>query len=639
MKKAFKLVIAPVLAVCLAGSLCLAACSSNSDDGGDDGNTPATEKIYTFEAEKAQLSADESELLTTLSNTEYGEYVTDCVFNVQYDNGFSGGASVGYLAENNPTITFVINSDVAVSGAQISIKAASMDLELSSMSSILGGIYGLAAASINDYKGEDHDILKVNGESVALSGTLEGSETVFKDVDSLDDILGSLSSGIGALLSNLNFDNFGTLTATVDLKAGENTFVFTIENGAGLNFDYMQITTTATLTWTETDNSDFVNGTVSTVIPPDDDDEEGNEGNESAYDNTLTLGAEYAALFNAEGSSAGSTEAIATETSTVDEEEITNVKNFNVEGDKIVFEVLASADIEDVALTIMAKWTSSSSNYNASGDSTLLSVNGETATLTGSLTSGSYQAMTATISLDAGINHIVLTADGSGSYLGTLNLGWMNIWKIDLGWDGEETITTNAVATNLTKLDSSTGTATIELEEASLINAAGKTDGLTDGLLKTETISQTTTDEDSGEETTEYRSSASIGNFNTQGDTVVVAVYSDADIESVTLTLTAGTAIYKISLSGGFKAYLGDYVGSEHDILSVNGTSAALSGTITGNEDTLDYYNCFGTLSATISLSKGINYIVFTADSTAGINLDSITLTWTVASDDAEATT
>ncbi|MCD8294535.1 MAG: hypothetical protein LUE27_04720 [Clostridia bacterium] len=651
MKKAFKLITASAVAVCLAGSLCFAACSINpSPEPEPTPDNPTTEMTYRFEAENAQLYADESELLTRLDTVLYGSFVTDCVFGVQDNNSYSGGSSVGYLAENNPTITFVINSDTAVTGAQLSICASSMDLNVTNPVTGLGA-FNLASASINEYAGSGHDILKLNNNKVTLGGSLPGSSSVFKNSEYSED------SDIQTLLSDLNFDNWGTLTATVDLVQGENTFVFTIENGAGINFDYMEITTTATLTWDETDNTEFSNNPNADVIPPEEDDNSGNNddnsgntddnsGNtEETYNESLTIEAETAGHYNAEGKVVTTFMGIETngliKVENSDETERTGtsldetesysfygetVGNINTEGDKVVFAVYSDSAIEDVSLTMIAGATSKN-NYVGS-EHQVLTVNGESVTLAGTVVSAgslkyssSWGYLTASLSLAAGPNYIVFTCDGTGLNIDNITLKYAddeespyNVYEID---SSNETVT----------IDTTAETVTLQAETAGHLNAEGKVVttfmGIeTNGLIKVENSDET---ERTGTDGTEGGASYSfygetVGNINTEGDKVVFAIYSDSEVSNISLTMIAGATSKN------------NYAGTEHEnVLTVNGEAASLSGTVV-SAGSLKYSSSWGYLTAEISLSAGVNYIVFTCDGT-GINIDSITLTWSNTAD------
>ncbi len=668
MKKAFKLIIAPVVAICFAGSLCLAACSG----GGDDVEEVA-EQTYRYEAEEAALWADESGLYDTLKKAEQGSYINDYVFTVQYDNTCSNNASVGYLAENNPTITFVINSDRAVSGAKLTMQAASMDLDSSSASSV----YGLVSAKINSFKGADHDIMKVNGSSVALSGELPGADSVFADV----------------LSFKLNIDNWGTLTATLDLVQGENTIVFTMEKSACLNFDYIEITAAANLTYDKTDNEEFNNGKGSDsgiedeIITKDKSNEnEATIVEKSAEDYTcsVTLEAEEAGLFDAEGkkdSSIGNLLKVedATSRSGTDDDGETlsfddgqSVGNFNTSGDKIVFCVYASDDVDDVLVTITggsAMFGTSIlylADYVGSDHSSVLTVNGASAGLYGTiyastasiLKTGTYAAswgyLKAGISLSKGINYITFTCDGSGLNLDCIKLSFNSEIVTDDDEEATEadddadeeaevtyatTVESVSIASTTTTITSTTesnddeeGTETLEAEKAYLINVTGKLDSKIGNLLKVETqSSRTGTGEN--DESLEFTDGESVGNFNTEGDMIVFAVYSDAEVD-VNVKITGGTATF-----GSSVLYLADYVGSDHNILSVNGSSVALSGTISASSSSIlkgAYEASWGYLTATITLNAGVNYIVFTCDG-SGINLDCMELTWTRTVVSAEA--
>ncbi|MCD8295302.1 MAG: hypothetical protein LUE27_08695 [Clostridia bacterium] len=201
MRKTIK-VLAAVLAVATVGAVAaFAGC------GG-------TEETYRFEAEKAVLWSDEDSI-----NSAYGAWADYYITGVEEDvESASGEASVGYFCYEGSTITFTINSNKAVSEVPLTICAAASTMSWTTW-------------AIDDYAASDHtDLLSVNGTTVALSGTLVGN-------------------------SEMNYYNWGELTATIDLVKGENTIVLTIDDsGLGINVDYIEITTKATLTWTETNN-------------------------------------------------------------------------------------------------------------------------------------------------------------------------------------------------------------------------------------------------------------------------------------------------------------------------------------------------------------------------------------------------
>ncbi|MCD8307754.1 MAG: hypothetical protein LUD51_05985 [Clostridia bacterium] len=711
MKKALKWLFVPFIAICLAFSLVLAACNSNEPEptpdpdtpvtpDPDDTDTPVTEETYRFEAEDATLWADESNLYYTLENTDQGSYVESFVFNVQDDEECSGnvtcpdGGSVGYLSGSNPTITFTITSDTAVTGATISIKAASMDLELAEDSSILGStataIYALALASINPYVGSEHNLMTVNSTAVTLSETLPGSDSVFN------------TSG------GLNIHNWGTLTATIDLVQGENTITLTLDD-CGLNIDYIEITAAANLSWTATDNNGFSNTTNNPTNIPSDETPDEPEDNvtpdepedsgevtitktEEDYNRYVMLEADDAGLFDAVGKIDKTTagllkiENLTGRTGTdADGNSLTftdgsTIGNFNTSGDKIVFCAYASEDIEDVLLTITAgtaimSGISKLANYEAASHQ-ILTVNGETAGLAGTIIAdsnaslstiisgaayaASWGTLQAEISLTKGINYITFTSDGSGLNLEGIKLCYNTETTTSTSDDegATEVVTDNTtvesisiaskITTITTILDAAeddetpdtNGTATIEAEEGYLINATGKENKTTSGLLKVEEQSNRTgTGDGDDAESLTFEDGSSVGNFNTSGDMVILAVYSDAEVE-VSITITAGTAI----MSGISK--LADYDAESHQVLSVNGTAATLSGTVKADPNAslstiisgTAYAASWGYLTATVTLKAGVNYIVFTCDG-SGLNLDCLALSWTctVNSADTEA--
>ena len=93
-------------------------------------------------------------------------------------------------------------------------------------------------------KGE-HAKLTVNGTECKLEGVLPG-----------------LEAPMDWEVVSSYYKNYGTATAKIDLKAGENVIVLTSQgyNGGqgGINVDKITINAASELTWTETDNSDRV---------------------------------------------------------------------------------------------------------------------------------------------------------------------------------------------------------------------------------------------------------------------------------------------------------------------------------------------------------------------------------------------
>ncbi len=137
----------------------------------------------------------------------------------------SGEASVGYFCYPGNTITFVITSDKNVTGATLTLCAASCTAVYD---------YTTWTSAIGEYDASEHDILTVNGKNVALSGVFPGNDD--------DD-------------ETTTYYKWATATATIDLVKGENTIVLTCDDsGIAVNVDYIEITTTASLTWKETNN-------------------------------------------------------------------------------------------------------------------------------------------------------------------------------------------------------------------------------------------------------------------------------------------------------------------------------------------------------------------------------------------------
>ena len=87
-------------------------------------------------------------------------------------------------------------------------------------------------------------------------GTVNGAEC------KLEGVLPGLEAPMDWEVLSSYYKHYGTATAKIDLKSGENVIVLTSQgyNGGqgGINVDKITINAASELTWTETDNSDRV---------------------------------------------------------------------------------------------------------------------------------------------------------------------------------------------------------------------------------------------------------------------------------------------------------------------------------------------------------------------------------------------
>lgn len=202
MKKLNKALAAITLTALLTASL--AGCGGKAQD-------------YVFEAEKAELSA----ACMVETGPEYTTEVTD-----------TEATQVGYFTTAGETITFKIKAD----------KACSATLTLRASSACAQWVDPMVFEEVDMSKGE-HATLSVNGTDCKLEGVLPGLEAPM-DWEAVSSY----------------YKHYGTATAKIDLKAGENVIVLTSQgySGGGINVDKITINAASELTWTETDNSDRV---------------------------------------------------------------------------------------------------------------------------------------------------------------------------------------------------------------------------------------------------------------------------------------------------------------------------------------------------------------------------------------------
>lgn len=202
MKKLNKAIAALTLTALLAASL--AGCGGKAQD-------------YVFEAEKAELSA----ACMVETGPEYTTEVTD-----------TEATQVGYFTTAGETITFKINAS----------KNCSATLTLRAASACAQWVDPMVFEEVDMSKGECAK-LTVNGTECKMEGVLPGLEAPM-DWEAV----------------SAYYKHYGTATAKIDLKSGENVIVLTSQGyaGGGINVDKITINAAAELTWTETDNSDRV---------------------------------------------------------------------------------------------------------------------------------------------------------------------------------------------------------------------------------------------------------------------------------------------------------------------------------------------------------------------------------------------
>lgn len=202
MKKLNRAIAALTLSAALAATL--AGCGGKAQD-------------YVFEAEKAELSA----ACMVETGPEYTTELTD-----------TEATQVGYFTTAGETITFKINAS----------KDCSATLTLRASSACAQWVDPMVFEEVDMSKGECAK-LTVNGAECKMEGVLPGLEAPM-DWEAV----------------SAYYKHYGTATAKIDLKSGENVIVLTSQGyaGGGINVDKITINAAAELTWTETDNSDRV---------------------------------------------------------------------------------------------------------------------------------------------------------------------------------------------------------------------------------------------------------------------------------------------------------------------------------------------------------------------------------------------
>lgn len=202
MKKLNRAIAALTLSAALAATL--AGCGGKAQD-------------YVFEAEKAELSA----ACMVETGPEYTTELTD-----------TEATQVGYFTTAGETITFKINAS----------KDCSATLTLRASSACAQWVDPMVFEEVDMSKDECAK-LTVNGTECKMEGVLPGLEAPM-DWEAV----------------SAYYKHYGTATAKIDLKSGENVIVLTSQGyaGGGINVDKITINAAAELTWTETDNSDRV---------------------------------------------------------------------------------------------------------------------------------------------------------------------------------------------------------------------------------------------------------------------------------------------------------------------------------------------------------------------------------------------
>lgn len=317
---------------------------------------------YKFEAEDATLYTNPAvDTDTSLGYTDTRAYYTTTV---EEESSASSGKSVGCLSYNDNSVTFTINSDVAVEGVTLTVCAASTvagDFDWSTWSSPMLEVSG-------------SDIgLKVNTADVTLSGTLAGSDSS-------------------------NYYNWSTVTATIDLVEGDNTIVIYVKDAAnaGFNLDYIEVGSDK---YEAEDANLYTNPAVET--------------DESLvgfpyYD----MRSYYTTTVEEDIESASGNKSVGC---------------FGYEGNTITFTINSTAAESDVQLSLCAasalstgyfdssSWTYVTTMSEVDASNITITVNGQSVTLSGTLAGSDEQnyynwsIVSGTINLNEGVNTIVIT--------------------------------------------------------------------------------------------------------------------------------------------------------------------------------------------------------------------------------------
>lgn len=189
---------------------------------------------YTFEAEKAQLSQNADGVAVYQSAVEYSAEGEGAAVEI-----------VGYFTAADANIVWKITSDKECD-ATLTLRAASASADGAEL-----WTGGKGYIKEMDLSTDTYVTLDVNGTKAKIEGKLPGLEfTPAEDFSNFMDFYGSY------------MNNYAEVTAKIHLKAGENTITLKslgYTDGAvqyGINVDKITINASATLTWTETDNTD-----------------------------------------------------------------------------------------------------------------------------------------------------------------------------------------------------------------------------------------------------------------------------------------------------------------------------------------------------------------------------------------------
>ena len=188
----------------------------NDDNTGNTGNTGNDEDQLTMNGPGAVRFEAENAKWQKAANQED--------FRIESPNHASNGQCVAYFRTGGQLI-FEIYSDKAENDVQITVSAASA-VELWEN----GAQAGIKAVTAEQLAGS---IICNDVASTDIAGQFEGSDAT----------------------NGMQWHNFTTITATIDLAEGWNTIIFTCtatngDNFSGLNVDYVELTTTeAKLGW------------------------------------------------------------------------------------------------------------------------------------------------------------------------------------------------------------------------------------------------------------------------------------------------------------------------------------------------------------------------------------------------------
>lgn len=198
----------------------------------------APAKDFTFEAEEATLTENADGVACYQEVAEW-----------QAAEDADPTAIVGYFTNAEANIIWTIQSS-AECDATLTLRAASTAVK---MDTDWQTTFKATTLEMDMSSGE-YCTLTVNDTEVSFTGTLPGiAEQTFADM------MGIFGTAYGPMMNN-----YGTVTAKIHLKKGENKIVLTSlgynEDGTnfGLNVDKITINAASELTWTAEDNTDRV---------------------------------------------------------------------------------------------------------------------------------------------------------------------------------------------------------------------------------------------------------------------------------------------------------------------------------------------------------------------------------------------